>query len=179
VPLGLFQWSETSCIWWFAGPDDGRASRPRHDIFHPVTGKPCKKPSTGWRWDEEKTKWALEQDPPRIHFGPDETTIPNRKSYLEEISSEPYLSVFYRDGRSATLEVEGLVGKGCFPFPKNTEVLAELIELVTSADDLILDYFAGSASTGHAVYNLNSLHGTNRKFILVQLPEPTRKQNDR
>lgn len=175
-----YSWSDKRGLYFpdnFAGPDDGRASRPRHDIFHPVTGKPCKKPSTGWRWDEEKTKWALEQDPPRIHFGPDETTIPNRKSYLEEISSEPYLSVFYRDGRSATLEVEGLVGKGCFPFPKNTEVLAELIELVTSADDLILDYFAGSASTGHAVYNLNSLHGTNRKFILVQLPEPTRKQN--
>lgn len=175
-----YNWSDDRGLYFaadFAGPDDGRASRPRHDILHPVTGMPCKKPSTGWRWDEEKTKWALEQDPPRIHFGPDETTIPNRKSYLEEISSEPYLSVFYRDGRSATLEVEGLVGKGCFPFPKNTEVLAELIELVTGADDLILDYFAGSASTGHAVYNLNSLHGTNRKFILVQLPEPTRKQN--
>ena len=172
-------WSDNRGLYFpdnFAGPDDGRASRPRHDIFHPVTGKPCKKPSTGWRWDEEKTKWALEQDPPRIHFGPDETTIPNRKSYLEEISSEPYLSVFYRDGRSATLEVEGLVGKGCFPFPKNTEVLAELIELVTGSDDIILDYFAGSASTGHAVFNVNSLHESHRRFILIQLPEPTRKQ---
>lgn len=174
-----YNWSDDRGLYFaadFAGPDDGRASRPRHDIFHPITGRPCKKPSTGWRWDEEKTKWALEQDPPRIHFGPDETTIPNRKSYLEEISSEPYLSVFYRDGRSATLEVEGLVGKGCFPFPKNTEVLAELIELVTGSDDIILDYFAGSASTGHAVFNVNSLHGTHRRFILIQLPEPTRKQ---
>lgn len=175
-----YNWSDERGLYFaadFAGPDDGRTSRPRHDIFHPVTGKPCKKPSTGWRWDEDKTKWALEQIPPRIHFGLDETTIPNRKSYLEEISSEPYVSVFYRDGRSATLEVEGLVGKGCFPFPKNTEVLAELIELVTGADDLILDYFGGSGSTGHAVYNVNKTQGTNRRFILVQLPEPTRKQN--
>ena len=175
-----YNWSDERGLYFaadFAGPDDGRTSRPRHDIFHPVTGKPCKKPSTGWRWDEDKTKWALEQTPARIHFGLDETTIPNRKSYLEEISSEPYVSVFYRDGRSATLEVEGLVGKGCFPFPKNTEVLAELIELVTGADDLILDYFGGSGSTGHAVYNVNKMQGTNRRFILVQLPEPTRKQN--
>lgn len=52
-----------------------------------------------------------------------------------EIDSEPYSSVFYRDGRSATLEVEDLVGKGWFQFPKNTDVLSELIELVTKPED--------------------------------------------
>jgi len=157
----------------FAGPDDGRKSRPRHDILHPLTGLPCKKPSTGWRWDEEKTAWALAEDPPRIHFGQDETTIPNRKSYLAEITSEPFSSVFYRDGRSATLEVEGLVGKGWFQFPKNTDVLEELIELTTGPNDVVLDFFAGSGSTGHAVMNLNARVGSNRSFILVQLPEAT------
>lgn len=104
----------------FAGPDDGRDSRPRYDILHPVTGKPCKKPSTGWRWEEERTKRALADDPPRIHFGPDETTIPCRKSYLAEIDVEPFASVFYTDGRAATLEVERLVGKGAFSFPKDS-----------------------------------------------------------
>lgn len=174
-----YNWSDDRGLYFaadFAGPDDGRESRPRHDIIHPITGKPCKKPSTGWRWDEAKTKWALEQKPPRIHFGADESTIPNRKSYLEEISTEPYSSVFYRDGRSATLEVEGLVGKGWFPFPKNTDVLAELIELVTGPDDLILDFFAGSGSTAHAILNVNKTHRTKRKFILVQLPEATGKE---
>ncbi|UZF20952.1 site-specific DNA-methyltransferase [Ralstonia pseudosolanacearum] len=171
-----YNWSDDRGLYFadnFAGPDDGRESRPRHDILHPVTGKPCKKPSTGWRWDEEKTKWALEQTPPRIHFGPDETTIPTRKSYLFEIDSEPFSSVFYRDGRSATLEVEELVGKGWFPFPKNTDVLAELIELATKPDDIILDFFAGSGSTGHAVLNVNVAHGSKRRYVLIQLPEPT------
>ena len=171
-----YSWSDNRGLYFaadFAGPDDGRASRPRHDILHPVTGKPVKKPSTGWRWDEAKTKWALEQTPPRIHFGPDETTIPTRKSYLAEIATEPFSSVFYRDGRSATLEVEGLVGKGVFPFPKNTEVLAELIELVTGDGDLVMDFFAGSGSTGHAVMKLNAERSEQRRFILVQLPEPT------
>lgn len=171
-----YNWSDDRGLYFaadFAGPDDGRESRPRHDIFHPVTGRSCKKPSTGWRWDEEKTKWALAQTPPRIHFGPDETTIPTRKSYLFEIDSEPYSSVFYRDGRSATLEVEELIGKGWFPFPKNTDVLSELIELVTKPDDIVLDFFAGSGSTGHAVMKVNLVQGSQRRFILVQLPEET------
>jgi adenine-specific DNA-methyltransferase len=171
-----YNWSDDRGLYFaadFAGPDDGRESRPRHDILHPVTGKPCKKPSTGWRWDEEKTKWALEQKPPRIHFGPDETTIPTRKSYLFEIDSEPFSSVFYRDGRSATLEVEELVGKGWFQFPKNTDVLAELIELTTEPDDIILDFFAGSGSTGHAVLNVNVAHSSKRRYVLIQLPEST------
>jgi adenine-specific DNA-methyltransferase len=173
-----YNWSDDRGLYFadnFAGPDDGRESRPRHDILHPITGKSCKKPSTGWRWDEEKTKWALAQTPPRIHFGPDETTIPTRKSYLFEIDSEPYSSVFYRDGRSATLEVEELVGKGWFPFPKNTDVLTELIELITKTDDIILDFFAGSGSTGHAVMKVNQAHGTKRRFILVQIPEETER----
>lgn len=173
-----YNWSDERGLYFadnFAGPDDGRASRPRHDILHPVTGKPCKKPSTGWRWDEEKTKWALSQSPIRIHFGADETTIPNRKSYLEEISYEPFSSVFYRDGRSATLEVESLVGKGWFPFPKNTDVLVELIELTTGPEDIVLDFFAGSGSTGHAVWKVNQRQASKRRFVLVQVPEPTER----
>ncbi|RTQ49987.1 site-specific DNA-methyltransferase [Hymenobacter gummosus] len=176
-----YNWSDDRGLYFaadFAGPDDGRASRPRHDIPHPVTGKSCKKPSTGWRWDENKTAWALAQKPPRIHFGPDESTIPNRKSYLAEISSEPFSSVFYRDGRSATLEVEGLVGKGVFPFPKNTEVLSELIELATGPDDLIMDFFAGSGSTGHAVMTLNAQIDSQRRFLLVQYPEPVEEKTE-
>lgn len=174
-----YSWSDDRGLYFadnFAGPDDGRESRPRHDILHPVTKKPCKKPSTGWRWDQEKTTWALEQVPMRIHFGPDETTIPTRKSYLFEIDSEPFPSVFYRDGRSATLEVEELVGKGWFQFPKNTDVLAELIELVTKPNDIVLDFFAGSGSTGHAVMKVNAAQQSKRRFVLVQLPEPTGKE---
>ena len=173
-----YTWSDDRGLYFaadFAGPDDGRESRPRHDIIHPVTGKACKKPSTGWRWDEDKTAWALTQTPPRIHFGPDETTIPNRKSYLFEIASEPFSSVFYRDGRSATLEVEELVGQGWFQFPKNTDVLAELVELVTDENDIVLDFFAGSASTGHAVMTVNAAQKSRRRYILVQLPEPTNR----
>lgn len=121
----------------------------------------------------------MAQTPPRIHFGPDETTIPTRKSYLFEIDTEPFSTVFYRDGRSATLEVESLVGKGWFQFPKNTDVLAELIELVTGPADVVLDFFAGSGSTGHAVMKVNQSQKSRRRYVLVQLPEPTGKDEYR
>ncbi|MCU7839417.1 MAG: site-specific DNA-methyltransferase [Candidatus Thiodiazotropha sp. (ex Troendleina suluensis)] len=169
-----YNWSDDRGLYFpdnFAGPDDGRENRPRHDIIHPVTGGSCKKPSTGWRWDKAKTEWALSQNPPRIHFGEDEGTIPNRKSYLKETALEPFNSHFYQDGRTATLQVEKLLGDGIFQFPKNTRVLSKLINLVTEDGDLVLDFFAGSGSTAHACMELNHEDDSARKFILVQLPE--------
>jgi adenine-specific DNA-methyltransferase len=88
-----------------------------------------------------------------------------------ETATEPFNSHFYQDGRTATLQVEGLLGDGVFQFPKNTSVLAKLISLTTSDGDIILDFFAGSGSTAHACMELNAEEETNRKFILVQLPE--------
>jgi adenine-specific DNA-methyltransferase len=157
----------------FAGPDDGRESRPRYDILHPITGKACKKPSTGWRWDEERTRAALAEDPPLIHFGPDEATIPCRKSYLERIDTEPLSSVFYRDGRAGTLEMEALVGKGLVEFPKDVDTIREFAQVAAGTDSLIMDFFAGSGTTAQAVLELNAADGGRRKFIAVQLPEPT------
>ena len=152
----------------FAGPDDGRKSRPRYKIPHPVTGKACRIPSTGWRWKEEKTEKALLPNPPWIHFGPDETTIPCRKSYLKFVDKEPFMSVFYRDGRAGTLELEKIIGSGLMEFPKSPDVLEKLINLTSESDSLILDSFAGSATTAQAVLSLNSKDGGNRHFILVE-----------
>jgi adenine-specific DNA-methyltransferase len=167
-----YNWSDDRGLYFaadFAGPDDGRESRPRYDIIHPRTGKACAKPSTGWRWDEETTRNALTEKPPRIHFGNDETTIPNRKSYLKEVDQEPLMSVFYKDGRAATLEVEGILGAGAFPFPKDSDLLADLIGVVADDDDIVLDSFGGSGTTAHAVMKLNQAVGGSRKFILVEM----------
>lgn len=171
-----YRWSDDRGLYFadnFAGPDDGRKSRPRYDIIHPVTGRPCKKPSTGWRWDEERTRRALAMTPPLIHFGPDETTVPCRKTYLADTSSEPFASVFYRDGRAATLELEQLIAPGLLDFPKSADILVKFIDLVCDGDDLVMDFFAGSATTAQAVLELNRADGRTRRFIMVQLPEPT------
>lgn len=169
-----YKWSDDRGLYFaadFAGPDDGRKSRPRYDIIHPITGKSCAKPSTGWRWEEPRTKLALAETPPRIHFGPNEKTIPCRKTYLHEVNVEPFRSVFYTDGRAATLEVERLVGKGAFAFPKDTNIIAGLIALVSDPDSVVLDSFAGSGTTGHAVLAQNKADGGNRRFVLIEMEE--------
>jgi adenine-specific DNA-methyltransferase len=176
-----YNWSDTRGLYFaadFAGPDDGRENRPRYDIPHPITGKACKKPSTGWRWDEETTRAALAEDPPRIHFGLDESTIPCRKTYLFEVSREPFPTVFYKDGRAATLLVEEILGQGAFAFPKDVSVLSDLIGMISKPGDLVLDSFGGSGSTAHALLDLNrSTHDSEpRRFILVQQPYETEEQ---
>ena len=153
----------------FAGPDDGRENRPRYTILHPETGYACAMPSTGWRWEEGTTLKAMAETPPRVHFGKDHTTIPNRKSYLFEIDEEPMRSVFYTDGRAATLEVESILGEGAFQFPKDSNVLADLISMVTEPGDLVLDSFGGSGTTAHSVLKHNQFLIEPLKFILVEI----------
>jgi adenine-specific DNA-methyltransferase len=140
-----YNWSDQRGLYFaadFAGPDDGRKNRPRYPIYHPITLQPCAIPSTGWRWEEDTTKAALAENPPRIHFGKDHKTIPNRKSYLFEIDEEPMLSVFYKDGRAATLEVEAILGPGEFPFPKDSDVIADLISMVAGPGDIVLAWIS-------------------------------------
>lgn len=174
-----YNWSDDRGLYFadnFAGPDDGRDSRPRYPIIHPVTGKECKMPSTGWRWEEATTKDALAMVPPRIHFGKSHATIPCRKSYLFEIDSEPFQSVFYKDGRAATLQVEGILGAGAFPFPKDVDVLVDLLGMLTENDDIILDSFAGSGSTGHALFRLNQAARSARRFVLIEMDAKTAQE---
>jgi hypothetical protein len=113
----------------------------------------------------------LAEVPPRIHFGPDESTIPCRKSYLSDVDEEPFQSVFYKDGRAATLEVEQILGPGAFSFPKDSEIIASLISLIDDPNAIVLDSFAGSGTTGHAVLKANQLDGGNRRFVLVELQQ--------
>lgn len=177
-----YNWSDKRGLYFaadFAGPDDGRENRPRYPILHPVTGQSCAIPSTGWRWEEATTKAALTEDPPRIHFGKDHTTIPNRKSYLFEVDEEPMMSVFYKDGRAATLEVEAILGAGAFPFPKDSDVIADLIGMVAEPGDLVLDSFGGSGTTAHAVLRLNQHVKEPLRFILVELNEDVARNKTR
>ena len=85
-------------------------------------------------------------------------------------------SVFYKDGRGASKRLEQLFGAKVFDFPKDEEIMKKFISLVTSypkTESIVLDFFSGSASTSHAVMQLNAEDGGKRKFIMVQLPEET------
>jgi len=139
---------------------------PKYKVLHPVTGKPVKTPSSGWRFPTA-ARMAEMIAAGKIHFGEDETKVPNRKSYLHEIDSQVPVGVFDRDRRAANKQLAAIIGKGKFEFPKNVDVLQRWIGIVGSAQSLVLDFFAGSGTTLHAVAELNALDGGSRRCILV------------
>lgn len=129
-------------------------------------------PKNGWRY-ERPTMERLAAEK-RLTLPRDKTKRPTVKRYLHETASWAPPSVFYRDRRGARRVVETLLGvsaKGLFDFPKDHGVLGRLIATVTKDDDLVLDFFAGSGSTAHAVMAENDKDGARRRFLLVQLPE--------
>ncbi|MBN6811533.1 site-specific DNA-methyltransferase [Kocuria indica] len=147
-------------------------STSRYDIIHPVTGKPVNMHPNGWAYAPENMKRLLAEG--RVKFGPDETTRPTMKRYLDETSTQTVMPTFYADRRSASNRLAQLLGESIFDYPKDEQVLARWISLVTENDPeaLVLDFFAGSGSTGHAVMDLNARDGGQRRYILVQLGEP-------
>ena len=146
------------------------------DIIHPITGKPCVKPAFGWRWTE-KTFWNYDAQGD-IEWGKDETTQPHVKKRIETVQ-EQLKSIYYEDGRISTKQLESLFGeKKIFNNPKTINLVKKLIEFVANKDSIILDFFSGSATTAHAVMQLNAEDGGNRKFIMVQLPEPCDEKSE-
>jgi adenine-specific DNA-methyltransferase len=149
---------------------------PNYEVLHPRTKKPVAVPSRGWMTsDPLKMQQWIDDD--RVHFGPDESSVPCIKSYLKDRELQTPYSVFYQDGRAATKRLRDLMGADCFDFPKDETVLQEVVEMVTSGNDVVVDFFAGSGTTGHAVMAQNATDGGSRRFILVQLPEPLDTEN--
>lgn len=149
---------------------------PKYEVLHPQTRKPVAVPSRGWMTSDPSKMEAWIRDD-RVHFGPDETYVPCIKSYLRDRELQTPYSVFYQDGRAATKRLRDLMGCDCFDFPKDETVLQEIVEMLTSGEDVVLDFFAGSGTTGHAVMAQNALDGGRRRYVLVQLPEPLDPEN--
>lgn len=144
---------------------------PTYSVLHPETQKPCKLPKSGWRYPT-KQRFDEEVQKGRIVFGPDETTVPRVRMNLFDNHDQVLTSVRYSYAQTATLEFEKIFdGLRVFDNPKNYKDLSLLIDYMTGEDDLILDFFAGSASTFHAVLHANAKSGTNRRVICVQLDE--------
>ena len=158
--------------------DDGNISwpgggGPSYDVIHPVTGKPCKVPSRGWVYPNPK-RMQEEIERGRVVFGKDETTTPKIRTNLFEQDKEVMRSVCFSYAQTATQEFNKLFDNvRIFENPKNPNDIKKLVEYVTAQNDndIILDFFSGSATTAHAVMQLNAEDGGNRRFILVQLPE--------
>jgi adenine-specific DNA-methyltransferase len=145
---------------------------PMYEVPHPITHKSVKKPVSGWRYST-KEKFDAEYTKGKIVFGPDETTVPGVRTNLFEKSQQIMKSVGDSYAQTASNAFNELFdGTKVFENPKHFEDLRKIIEYLTDDDDIILDFFAGSASTGHAVYESNRKSLSKRRFICIQLPEP-------
>ena len=135
------------------------------------------------------TKEVFEDEDRRglIHW-PQNGGNPMRKIYLQDamkagqIANDFWGSEF-GNNKNATEEIKNLFdGKRVFDFPKPSKLLKNIIGLGSatklSNDDVVLDFFSGSATTAHAVMQLNAEDGGNRKYIMVQLPEPTDEKSE-
>lgn len=142
-----------------------------YDLVHPSTGRAVRTPANGWRYSRERMDELVADG--RILFGPDETTSPRMKRYLSEQGDRIPYPTFTQSRMPGTKKLNDLLGADVFDYPKDTAILARWIGSITrdNPDAVILDFFAGSGSTGHAVMNLNAADGGHRRYILVQLDE--------
>lgn len=148
-----------------------RAPEPRTDpkffepLIHPITKKPCAVPPNGFSRTPETLKGMVERG--EILFGPDESTQPRQKRFLTEEGKMQVRSII-QDAKKgkAYLDVLGLNFAYCHPVSLYEELVAAS---TSSSRDIVLDHFAGSGTTGHAVVNLNRQDGGRRKYILVEI----------
>jgi adenine-specific DNA-methyltransferase len=140
----------------------------KYDVIHPITRKVCKIPEKGFRYPESSMEELIFNN--EIMFGLDETTLIKPKKRLENVKDR-LRSVIYEDGRSSTKELEEMFHKEFFRNPKSEKIIRRLLSFCSSGNDIVLDSFAGSGTTAHAVLNLNKQDGGNRKFICIEMEE--------
>jgi len=155
--------------------DDGNISwpgggGPKYEVLHPVTNKPCKVPDGGWRYSNPVRFWE-EVEAGKVVFGDDETTLPRQYRELFESDGQVMTSVHYSYAQNAAVDFNNLMDDGVFQNPKNYKDIQRIIEYVAKDGDIVLDFFAGSATTAHAVLASNAKLNERKRYILVQLPE--------
>ena len=131
-------------------------------LIHPITGKPCPVPPNGFSRTPKTLDNMNNND--EIIFGKDETTQPQQKLRLTKMEQ---ISSVISDGRKGSADISklGLDFPYCHPVSLYTKLLDSAI---LSKNDLIIDFFAGSGTTGHAVMKLNREYNENHKFILIE-----------
>lgn len=148
----------------------------RYDINHPQTNKPTKQPLMGYRFPETTMQELLDQK--KILFGEDENKIIELKVYAHEYEDK-LASVFELDGRLGAYDLRDLFGMVPFKNPKPVQLFTHILPFVTNNSDIILDSFAGSGTTLHAVMDLNKEDQGTRQCILIQMKEDTPENPDK
>ena len=167
---------------------------PRYDVPHPKTGQPCKVPERGWGFKETAMQSQIRLG--LVEFREDHTEPPFRKAHIrpvpaeieaevgaeedgaaegeEEFATQVRGSYFYKQSQVAVKFLRTLLGAKAFNNPKDHFELAKLFSYATADDPsaVVMDFFAGSGSSGHSMMDLNQADDGKRRYVLVQLPEP-------
>ena len=172
----LSRWNKVDDKGVFKDADLSRANGPKnYNIINPNTGEPCVIPNRGWGKSYEELLRLQRED--LIWYG-DKITPPGMKSYIDKGNESVFDNFYFCDTSVDKRNLEQLFGAEVFEYPKPVELLKSLIELSTNKESIIIDFFSGSASTAHAVMQMNSEDNGHRKYIMVQLPAETDEKSE-
>lgn len=154
------------------------------DYDYPITTPSGRvvSPPQGRCWMTSKQNYEKLVEDNRIWFGKDGNNVPSLKKFLNEVQGGTVPVTWWKreecgDNQEATKELREMFKDTGVPFetPKPVRLIKKIIKLSTNADnnDLVLDFFAGSGTTAQAVLEMNQEDNGNRKFILIQVPDPT------
>ncbi len=139
-----------------------------------------------WRWGYEKVQWGLENG--YIEFNKDKNGlwVVSTKQYLKadndgniiNRTNRPFALIDKYSSTLASKKLQELLAGKIFDYSKPVGLLHYISFIASNKDSVILDFFSGSATTAHAVMQLNAEDGGNRKFIMVQLPEKTDEKSE-
>lgn len=152
----------------------GKTAAQRPNLFYPITD-----PATGityecnpdhvWRFERSRMENLIAEG--KILFPPNGRGRPAYKRHRSELRSEtkPFSSIIDTPLNStATRELRAIFGAQVFDYPKTVNLIQQIVEQATDKDSIVLDAFAGSGTTAHAVINLNASDGGKRRFILIE-----------
>ncbi|OGQ86361.1 MAG: hypothetical protein A2512_05315 [Deltaproteobacteria bacterium RIFOXYD12_FULL_56_24] len=168
-------------------PGDPYANKPYTKGLYSITGPTGRTfsppPGRFWRISEEKLRELDSQN--RIWWGPTGNARPSIKRYLSEVGNLVPRTLWKKEevgsNRTSKNEIRSLFpNEESFDTPKPTKLIERMLRLATDSkgDDIVLDFFSGSATTGHAVMQINAEDGGNRQFIMVQLPEAYEEKSE-
>lgn len=154
----------------------GERSQGHFIVKSPLTGKEFDVPNgKHWVYSKDNLEKLVSDD--QIWFGSDGNSFPRKKRFLKDVQngrtpSSLWLADEVGHNQSAARDLKSLFdNRKVFDFPKPVDYVKRFIQLFTSQNSIILDFFAGSSTTAEAVMKINHEDNGNRKFILIQIPE--------
>ena len=154
-----------------------------YQIITPSGRKVMPPSGYSWRLSEQKFNEYVKDN--RIWFGSEGNNVPSIKRFLSELRKQGITPMtFWRyeevgHSQDATQKLAKLFdGKKYFDYPKPVELIKRCVALYSDSNTIAIDFFSGSATTAHAVMQLNAEDGGKRKFIMVQLPEETASDSE-